>query len=40
MAAGMTIPRANFEIFQQAFTQVIKKVATVRAFNSSPSHRW
>lgn len=28
MAAGMTIPRANFEIFQQAFTQVIKKVAT------------
>ena len=28
MAAGMTIPCANFEIFQQAFTQVIKKVAT------------
>ena len=28
MAAGMTIPRTNFEIFQQAFTQVIKKVAT------------
>ena len=28
MAAGMTIPRANFDIFQQAFTQVIKKVAT------------
>ncbi len=28
MAAGMTIPRANFDIFQQALTRVIKKIAT------------
>ncbi|HNJ86578.1 MAG TPA: single-stranded-DNA-specific exonuclease RecJ, partial [Agitococcus sp.] len=28
MAAGMTIPRANFEAFQQAFSQVIAEQAT------------
>lgn len=27
MAAGMTIPRANFEAFQQAFSQVIDEIA-------------
>lgn len=28
MAAGMTIPRANFDAFQQAFVQVVNEVAT------------
>ncbi|MCB1659493.1 MAG: single-stranded-DNA-specific exonuclease RecJ, partial [Pseudomonadales bacterium] len=28
MAAGMTIPRANFEAFQQAFTEIIAEQAT------------